>query len=54
MVEANSSNPFLLITVVIASATVFGLEKEEEENYVTSMADHAGDFILWAWGIGAN
>jgi hypothetical protein len=27
---------------------------EEDENYVTSATDHAGDFIIWAWGIGAD
>ena len=54
MVAANSSDPFLLITVINAAATAFDLEHEEDENYVTSAADHAGDFILWAWGIGAD
>jgi hypothetical protein len=54
VVAANSSNPFLLITVDNAAATAFDLEHEEDENYVTSAADHAGDFILWAWGIGAD
>jgi len=50
VVAANSSDPFLLITVVNAAATAFNLEHED----VTSAADHAGDFILWAWGIGAD
>ena len=27
---------------------------EEDENYVTSATDHTGDFIIWAWGIGAD
>ena len=54
MVAANSINPFLLITVVNTAATAFDLEHKEDENYVKSAADHAGDFILWAWGIGAN
>jgi hypothetical protein len=51
---ANSSNPFLLITTVNAAATVCDLEHEEDENYITTAVDHAGDFILWAWGIGAD
>jgi len=54
VVAANSSDLFLLITVVNAAATVFDLEHEEDENYVTSAADHAGDFILWACGIRAD
>jgi hypothetical protein len=54
VVAANSSNPFPLITVVNAAATAFDLEHEEDENYITSAADHAGDFILWAYGIGAD
>ena len=54
VIAANSSDPFLLITVVTAAATAFNLEHEEDENYVTSAADHAGDLILWAWGIGAD
>ena len=54
VIAANSSDPFLLITVVNAGATVFELEHGEDENYITSVADHTGDFILWAWGIGAD
>jgi hypothetical protein len=54
VIAANSSDPFLLITVVNAAATVFDEEHEENEDYITSAADHAGDFILWAWGIGAE
>jgi hypothetical protein len=53
VVEENSSDPFLLIVVVNSAAKAFDLEHEEDESYVTSAADHAGDFILWAWGIGA-
>ena len=54
VVAANSSDPFLLITVVNAAATAFDLEHEEDASFVTSAADHAGDFILWASGIGAD
>ncbi len=54
MIAANSSNPFLVITTVNTAATVFDLEHEEDENYITTAADHAGDFILWAWGIEAD
>ena len=54
VIAANSSNPFLLITTVNAAATVCDLEHEEDENYITTAVDHAGDFILWAWGIEAD
>ena len=54
VIAANSSDPFLLITVVNAAATAFDLEHEEDENYVTSATDHTGDFSVWAWGIGAD
>jgi hypothetical protein len=54
VIAANSSDPFFLITVVNTAARVFDLEHKEDENYITSAADHAGDFILWAWGIGAD
>jgi hypothetical protein len=54
VIAANSSDPFFLITVVNAAATAFDLEHKEYENYVTSATDHAGDFIIWAWGIGAD
>ena len=54
VISANSSNPFLLITVVNAAASVFDLEHEEDENYITSAADHADDFILRARGIRAD
>ena len=54
MVAANSSDPFLLITVINAAALACDLEHEEDENYITSVADHTCDFILWAWGIGAD
>ena len=27
-------------------------EHEEDENYITTAAVHAADFILWAWGAG--
>ena len=54
MIAANSSNPFLLITTVNEAGTAFDLEHKEDENYITTVADHAGDFILWPWGIGAD
>jgi hypothetical protein len=43
VITANSSDPFLLITVVNAAATVFDLEHEEDENYITSVADGPGE-----------
>jgi hypothetical protein len=54
VIAANSSDPFLLITVVNAAATVFEEEHKEDEDYITSAADHAGDFICWAWRIKAE
>jgi hypothetical protein len=54
VIAENSSNPFLLITAVNAAATAFDVGHEEDENCITSAADHAGSFILWAWGIGAD
>ena len=47
VIAANSSDPFLLIAIVNASAT-------EDEDYVTSAEDHAGDFLLWSWAVGAG
>jgi hypothetical protein len=47
-------HPFLLITTVNTAATAFDLEQEEDENYITTAADHADNFIFWAWGIGAD
>jgi hypothetical protein len=43
VITANSSDPFLLIMVVNAAATVFDLEHEEDENYITSVADGPGE-----------
>ena len=47
VIAANSSDPFVLIMVVNAAATVFDLKHKDDENYITSTADHTGDFILW-------
>ena len=54
MIAANSSNPFLLITIVNAAATAFDEEHEEDEDYITSAEEHAGDFLLWSWAVGAG
>ena len=54
VIAANSSNPFFLIATVNAAATAFDLEHKEDKNYTASVADQAGKFILWAWGIGAD
>jgi hypothetical protein len=48
VIAANSSNPFFLIATVNAAATAFDLEHKEDENYITTAADHVGYFILWA------
>ena len=54
VIAANSSDPFLLITIVNAAASAFDEEHEEDEDYVTSAEDHAGDFLLWSWAVGAD
>jgi len=54
VIAANSSDPFLRITIVNAAATAFDEEHEEDEDYITSAEDHAGDFLLWAWAVGAG
>ncbi len=54
VIAANSSNPFLLITIANAAATVFNREHKEDPEYITPAENHAGDFILWAWEIGAG
>jgi hypothetical protein len=54
VIAANPSNPYLLLTTVNAAATAFNLKHKEDANHITTAGDHAGDFILWAWGIGAD
>jgi hypothetical protein len=54
VIAANSSDPFLLITIVNAAATAFDEKHEEDEEYITSAEDHAGDFLLWSWAVGAG
>jgi hypothetical protein len=43
-----------LIAVVSTAATAFDQEHNNDKNYITSAANHAGDFILWTWGVGAQ
>jgi hypothetical protein len=47
VIAAKWSSPFHLITVVNAAATAFDQEHKDNESYITSVANHAGDFILW-------
>jgi hypothetical protein len=54
VIAANSSNPFLLITIVNAAAKAFDEEHKEDEDYITSAEDHTGDFLFWAWAVGAG
>jgi hypothetical protein len=54
VIAANSSDPFLLITIVNAAATAFNEEHEEDEDCITSAEDRAGDFLLWAWAVRAG
>ena len=54
VIAANSSNPFLLITFANAASTVFEREHKEVPKFITPAENHAGVFILWAWGFGAG
>jgi hypothetical protein len=54
LTAANSSNPVLLITFVSAAATAFYQEHGNNRNYITSVANYAGNFVLWARGIKAG
>jgi hypothetical protein len=51
---ANSSNPFHLIAVVNAAAKTFNKEHYADAEYITKGTNNAGDFIFWAWGVGAG
>jgi hypothetical protein len=52
VMSSGTSNYAKLITEINAAAFEFNAEHEEDENYVTSAAVHAANFILWAWGAG--
>ncbi len=48
------SEPSKLIPAANAAAIEFDAEHKHDEDYTTAAADHAGDFILWAWGVKAG
>ncbi len=54
VMAANLSNPFHLIAVVNTAAKTFNKEHYADADYITKATDNAGDFILWAWGVGAG
>jgi hypothetical protein len=50
--SSGTSNYAKLIAEANAAAFEFDAEHEEDENYITTAAVHAADFIIWAWGAG--
>jgi hypothetical protein len=54
VMAANSSNPFHLIAIVSTVAKTFNKHHDADAEYITKATDNAGDFILWAWGVGAG
>ena len=54
ILSANTSDPFDLIRLAILAATAFDTEHQDDNSYVTTATTHVGDFIIWAWGVGAG
>jgi hypothetical protein len=54
IMSAEMSKPSKLIPAANAAAIKFDTEHEHDKDYTTTAADHAGDFILWAWGVKAG
>jgi hypothetical protein len=54
VVEASSSDPFILIAKAIEAAQAFDQDHDSNEDYITSAVNHVDDFIFWAWGVGAS
>jgi hypothetical protein len=52
VLSLGTSNHAKLIPAVNAAAIEFDTEHAGNANYITTVADHAADFILWAWGAG--
>jgi hypothetical protein len=52
VLSSGTSNHTKLIPAVNAAAIEFDAEHAGNANYITTAADHAADFILWAWGAG--
>ena len=51
IMSTNTSEASKLIPAVNAAAFEFDAEHENDPEYITNAAAHAGDFILWAWGV---
>jgi hypothetical protein len=54
IMDAGTSNYSKLIPAVNAAAIKFIAELKNNAKYTTSASNHAGDFILWAWGTGTG
>jgi hypothetical protein len=54
IMSAGTSEPSKLIPAANVTAIKFHAEHKHKEDYTTTAADHAGDFILWAWGVKAG
>ncbi len=54
IMATGTSNHSKLIPAVNTAVTAFGTEHKNNAAYITKAQDHAGDFILWAWGAGAG
>jgi hypothetical protein len=54
IMAAGTSNHSKLIPAVNTAAAAFDTNYENDAEYITKDQDHAGNFILWAWGTGAG
>jgi hypothetical protein len=54
IMAAGTSDHFKLIPAVNTAAAAFDTKHKNNAEYITKAQDHAGDFILWAWGAGAG
>jgi hypothetical protein len=52
VLSLGTSDHAKLIPAVNAAAFKFDNEHSDDTSYITTAADHAVDFILWAWGAG--
>ncbi len=54
IMDTGTSNYSKLIPAVNAAATKFNAKHKNDAEYTTSASNHAGGFILWAWGAGTR
>eukprot|EP00957_Ditylum_brightwellii_P193895 14765741-Ditylum_brightwellii.AAC.1 len=53
--ESGEDDPFALIPLALSPATSFDAAHiNTDTSYPGQAMDHANDFILWAWGVGAG